>query len=83
MLMYFFTLKKRLLFSTHEKIGLKLLKRLRLKFIHFNELTFRHQINDCVSSMCYRGVEIKTTKHFFCVANSLSVREEISMKAFI
>ena len=68
------TLKQRLLFSIYDKIGVKLLTMLRLKFIHLNELKFCHKLSGCVSPMCYRGAEIKTTKRLYCVDNFLSVR---------
>ena len=65
-LMQFFTLKQRLSFSIHVQIGVKLLKRLRLKFSHLNQLKFRHNFKDCVRPMCNCGTEIEKKKqHFF------------------
>ena len=82
MLMQFFTLFLTL-FSIHDQIGVKLLTRLRLKFSHLNNLKFRHKLNDCLGPMCNCGTEIETTKHFFsCDANSLPVKDIISMKTF-
>ena len=65
--MQFFTLKQRLSFSIHVQIGVKLLKRLRLKFSHLNQLKFRHNFKDCVRPMCNCGTEIekKKKKHTF------------------
>ena len=65
MLKNVFSLNQRSLFSIHEPVGVKLLKRLRLQFIHLNEHKFRHNFKDCVSPMCDCGAETKTTSRFF------------------
>ena len=80
MLMQFFTLK-RSLYSIHDQIGVKLPARLRLKFSHLSKLKFRHKFKDCVKPMCNCGTEIETL--FSCVANSLPVKDIISMTTFV
>ena len=65
MLMQFFILKQGLLFSIRDHIGVKLLIRLRLKFIHLSKLKFRHKFKGYARPMCNCGTEIETTKHYF------------------
>ena len=65
MLMKFFSLQERLLFSIHDPTGAKLLTRLRLKFSHLNKLKFRHNFENIVVAMCDCGTETETTEHFF------------------
>ena len=64
MLMQFFTLKQRSLFSIDDQIGVKLLTRLRLNFSHLSKLKFRHQFKACVRPICNCGTEIEATKDF-------------------
>ena len=65
MLMKFFSLQERSLFSIHDPTGVKRLTRLRLKFSHLNEHKFRHNFKDTVVAMCDCGTETETTEHFF------------------
>ena len=67
-LMKFFSLQEKSLFSVHDPTGAKLLTRLRLKFSHLNEHKFRHTFKDTVVAMCDCGKESETTEHFSCVA---------------
>ena len=53
------------LFKAYDPLGVKLLTRLRLQFIHFNEHKFRHGFSDTINPMCSCGTEIETTEHFF------------------
>ena len=50
--MNFFTLQEVSLFSIHNSTGIKLLRRLRLKFSHLNEHKFSHNFKDTVVPMC-------------------------------
>ena len=65
MLMKFFSLQERSLFSIHDPTVVKLLARLRLKFSHSKENKFRHNLKDTVVPMCDCGTETETTEHFF------------------
>ena len=65
LLMKFFSLQERLLFSTPDPTGVKLLTRLRLKFSHLNEHKFCYKFKDTVVAMCNCGTETETTEHFF------------------
>ena len=65
MLMKFFSLQERSLFSIHDPTGVKRLTRLRLKFSHLNEHKFRHNFKDTVVAMCDSGTETETTEYFF------------------
>ena len=49
MLMKFFSLYERSLFSIHDPTGVKLLAKLRSKFSHLNEQRFRHNFKDNVA----------------------------------
>ena len=62
--MKFFSLQERLLFSIHDATGVKLLKRLWLKFSHLKEQEFRHDFQDTAVAMCDCGTETETTEHF-------------------
>ena len=63
MLIKFFSLQKRSLFSIHDPTGL--LTRLWLKFCDLKEHKFHHNFKDTVVPMCDCGTETETTKHFF------------------
>ena len=63
MLMSFFPLKQRSLFSITWPS--KLLAELRLQFSHLNAQKSRHNFKDCVSPICDCGAETETTCHFF------------------
>ena len=43
---------ERSLFSIHDPQGVELLSRLRRNFNHLTEHKFRHNLQECVSSMC-------------------------------
>ena len=69
MLIKFFSLQERLLFSIHDSPGVKLLTRLQLKFSHLNQHKFRYNFNDNVVAMCDCGTEtVKQQNTFSCVA---------------
>ena len=51
-------------YNIHDTKGLKLLARLRLGLSHLGDHKFRHNFQDCVSSMCSCGQNIETTTHF-------------------
>ena len=61
MLIKFFSLHERSLFSLHDPTGVKLLTRLRLKFSHLNERKFRHSFEDIVVPICDCGTKSETT----------------------
>ena len=65
MLKDFFNLKEKSLFAIHDRAGIKLLSRLRLKFSHLNEHKFRHNFKNAMSPMRDCGSETETTDHFF------------------
>ena len=65
MLMKFFSLQERSLFSIYDPTGVKLLTRLRLKFSHLNEHKFSHNFKDTVVAMCDCVKESETTEHIF------------------
>ena len=65
MLKDFFNLKEKSLFAIHDRAGIKLLSRLRLKFSHLNEHKFRHNFKDALSPMCDCGSKTETTDQFF------------------
>ena len=64
-------MKQRSLFAIHDPGGVKFFSRLRLKFSHLNEHTFRPNFRDAPSPMCDCGSETETTDHFSCVARFL------------
>ena len=63
-LMKFFSLQERSLFSIHDSAGVKLLTRLRFKFMHLNEHKFCHNFKDTAVAMYDCGTETETTEHF-------------------
>ena len=64
-LMKFFSLQDRSLFSIHNSTDAKLLTRLSLKFSYLNKHKFRHNFKDTVVSMRDCGTETETTQQFF------------------
>ena len=62
MLMKFSSLQERSLFSISDPTVVKLLTRLRLKFIHLKEHNFHHNLKDTIVAMCDCGTktEMKT-----------------------
>ena len=54
--------------SIYDPLGVKLLTCLRLQFGHLNEHKFRHGFRDTINAVCACGSEIKTTRHFPCIA---------------
>ena len=57
------TKKEHSLFRTYDPLGVKLLMRHRLQFIHLNEQKFRHGFSDAINPMCGCGTEVETTEH--------------------
>ena len=51
-------------YNINDTKGLKLLTRLQLGLSHLGDHKFRHNLQDCVSPMCYCGQNIETTTHF-------------------
>ena len=72
MIINFFALKQRSVFSIYDPIDVKLLTRLRLKFSHRNENKFRHFVKECTSPMCDCSTETETTSHFFLRCQSFA-----------
>ena len=52
------------LHNAHDPLGVKLLSRLRLQFIHLNEHIFRPGFNDTVNPMCPYGTKVETKRTF-------------------
>ena len=50
-------------YNVNDTKGLKLLTRLWLGISHLGDHKFRHNLQDCVSPLCYCGQDIETT-HF-------------------
>ena len=68
MLMKFFSLQERSLFSIHDSAGVKLLTRLRFKFIHLNKLKFCHNLR-ILQLLCVTVEQkLKQQNTFSCVA---------------
>ena len=51
-------------YNINDSKGLTLLTRLRLGLNHLGDHKFRHNFQDCVSSMCSCDQDIETTTHF-------------------
>ena len=83
MLMNFFTLHQRSLFSIHDPVGVKLLTRPRLQFGHLNEHKFRHNFKDCVSPIRDCGAETETISHFFLRCQFLQMKDKSFVMMFI
>ena len=82
MLMQFFKLKQRSIFSIHNQIGVKLPRGLQLRFGKLGGHKFCHGLGDCMSPMCNCGAEVQA-KLFSCIANSFSVVGGVSMATFV
>ena len=65
MLMKFLPLQERSLFSIHDLTGVKLLARVRVKFIHLNEHKFRRNFKNTAVPMRDCRTETETTEYFF------------------
>ena len=63
------------LYNVNDPIGVKLLTRLRLQFIHLNEYKFRHGFNDTVNPMCPCGTDVETTENFLLRCSCFSTQK--------
>ena len=65
-LLLFIRLVQNNIFNIFDLIRLKFLTRLRLGFIHLNELKFRHNFQDCMNNntLCSCSLEIEDTLHY-------------------
>ena len=61
----FFDLKQKSVFANHDPVGIELLSRLWLKFIHLNKHKCCHNFKDAPSPMYDCVSETDTTDHFF------------------
>ena len=78
MLMKFFSLPERALFSIHDPTGVKLLKKVWLKFCHLNKHKFRHNFKDTAVTMCNCWTETATAEHFFlCCSFFVTKRQKL------
>ena len=60
------------IFNIHDKVGIKLLTRVRLGFTHLREHKFRRNFADILNPLCPCSIEPETTMHFFfCAAISV------------
>ena len=82
-LKYFFSLNQRFFFSIYDPVGVKLLTRLRLQFIHLNEYKFRPNFKDWLSPMCDCGAEREITSYFFLRYQFLQAKDKSSVMVFI
>ena len=58
-------MNQRSLFTIHDPVGAKLLRRYQLQFNQLNEHKFHHNFKDCVSHVCDCVAETETTSYFF------------------
>ena len=52
-------------FNIHNPIGIKLLRRLRLRLSYLNEHKYKHKFQNCVNPKCICSSENESTTHFF------------------
>ena len=53
------------IFKVFNPLGIKFLTRLRLGLSHLNEHKFKHNFQNCLNSLCFCSLEVKSTIHFF------------------
>ena len=51
--------------NIHDEVGIKILTRSRLGFIHLREQKFRHNFEGTLNPLCTCSIEPETTMHFF------------------
>ena len=59
-------------YNIFDPQGLKLLTRLHLGISHLNEHRFRHNFQDCISSLCSCSLEIEDTSHYLLHCHNFS-----------
>ena len=64
-LLNFIWRKSNSVFNINNRVGLKLLTRLRIGFSRIKELKFKHNFQDSVEPLCSCGNDIASTVHFF------------------
>ena len=52
-------------YNIHEKNGLRLLTRLRLRPSHPNEHKFNHNFKEFVNTLCSSSLQVESVSHFF------------------
>ena len=52
------------IFACHNRIGVKLLTKVRLGLSHLREHKFKHSFQDTLNPLCSCGKEVETTFHF-------------------
>ena len=67
-------------FIINNPLGLKLLTRLRIGFIHLKEHKFKHNFQDSVDSFCSCGNDIESTVHFFLHSPNFSTQRQTLLK---
>ena len=53
------------IFNIHDRVGIKLLTRLRLAFSPLRKHICRHNFEDIINPLCSCSIELETTMHFF------------------
>ena len=62
-------------YGIYDPLGIRLLNRLRLDFVHLREHKFRHKFADTLNPLCSCCLETEDTEHYFLRChNNLSFR---------
>ena len=65
MLLNFITLRENRAYKIYDRLGIKLLTRLQLGFIHLSKHKFRHKLPDSLNPSCSCSLETDSTIHHF------------------
>ena len=68
-LINFFRPWEKNMFNIHDKVGIKLLTKLRLGFSHLGKYKFGLNFGDTLNILCSCSVELEMIMNFFCDAN--------------
>ena len=73
-----FTIKEDSVLAAHDKVGIKLITRLRIGFSHLNNHKFRQNFKDAINPLCSCGKAIESAIHYYCKTSTIPCRERNS-----
>ena len=64
--------------AAHDRVGIKLITRLRIGFSHLNNHKFRQNFKDAINPLCSCGKAIESAIHYYCKTSTIPCRERNS-----
>ena len=73
-----FMIKEDSVLAAHDRVGIKLITRLRIGFSHLNNHKFRQNFKDAINPLCSCGKAIESAIHYYCKTSTIPCRERNS-----